>query len=44
MQLYERWWDLADIGIYVQLFRRPHEQTGDTVASFENLAHSLPKS
>lgn len=43
MQLYRCWWVLADIGIYIQLFRRPHQRTEDTVASFENLGDSLPK-
>lgn len=44
MQLYRCWWDLADIGIYIERFRRPHERTEDTVASWENLADYLPRS
>lgn len=38
IELYRRWWDLADIGIYTALFRRPHERTEDTIASWKNLA------
>jgi spectinomycin phosphotransferase len=41
IELYRRWWDLADIGIYTALFRRPHERTEDTTASWENLAEYL---
>jgi spectinomycin phosphotransferase len=44
MELYRRLWDLADIGIYVAGFRRPHERTEDSVASWENLAACLPGS
>lgn len=43
MQLYHCWWDLADIGIYIDLFRRPHESTEDAAASWENLTECLPK-
>lgn len=41
LELYRRWWDLADIAIYVRLFRRAHEWTDDTEASLENLTASL---
>ena len=41
MELYRRWWDLADTAIYVDLFRRPHERTADTVASWENFAVTI---
>ncbi len=41
IELYRRWWELSDIGVPVQLFRRPHQRTEDTVASFENLAGNL---
>jgi spectinomycin phosphotransferase len=41
MELYRRWWELSDITIPVQLFRRSHEQTEDTVASFNILAANL---
>lgn len=44
MELYRRWWELADIGVPIELFRRPHERTEHTAASFDNLADSLPKS
>ena len=41
IELYERWWDLADIAIYTALLRRPHDRTEDTTASWENLAGYL---
>jgi spectinomycin phosphotransferase len=41
LQLYGRWWELADIAVFVAGFRRPHERTEDTVASWENLASNL---
>jgi spectinomycin phosphotransferase len=41
MQLYRSWWELSDIGVPIQLSRRPHQRTADTVASFDNLAASL---
>ena len=43
IQLYRSWWDLADISIFVDLFRRPHERTEDTAASWKNLAECLRK-
>ena len=42
IDLYRRWWDLAEIGIYTKLFRQPHERTEDTIASWENLRGYLP--
>lgn len=44
IELYKRWWDLADVGIYTALFRRRHKRTEDTIASWENLAECLPRS
>jgi spectinomycin phosphotransferase len=44
IELYRRWWDLTDIGVYTALFRRPHERTEDTVASWENLAEYASRS
>lgn len=41
LELYHRWWDLADVAIYTALFRRPHERTEDTIASWENLIEDL---
>jgi spectinomycin phosphotransferase len=41
MELYRRWWDLAEIAIYVDLLRRRHDRTEDTVASWENLSEIL---
>jgi spectinomycin phosphotransferase len=42
IELYRRWWNLADIGIFVGVLRRQHERTEDTVASWESLAAILP--
>ena len=42
VQLYERWWDLAEICIYIAGFRRPHERTEDTAASWRYLNEYLP--
>jgi spectinomycin phosphotransferase len=44
IELYRRWWDLAEIGIYIELFRRAHERTEDTIKSWESLAEYLPRS
>lgn len=41
IELYRRWWDLADIAIFVDLLRRQHDRTEDTVASWEALAGTL---
>lgn len=41
LELYRRWWELADIGIFVGLLRRRHERTEDVVASWENLREIL---
>ena len=43
MQLYRLWWDLSEIATYADLFRRPHERTADTVASWGYFMASLPK-
>ncbi len=40
--LYRERWDLAEICIYIAEFRRPHEETEDTRASWENLREYLP--
>jgi spectinomycin phosphotransferase len=41
LRLYRSWWDLADVAVFVAGFRRPHERTEDTVASWEVLASNL---
>jgi spectinomycin phosphotransferase len=41
IELYCRWWDLADIAIFVDLFRRRHERTEDMVASWRALSGNL---
>lgn len=41
LQLYRRWWHLADIAVFVAGFRRAHERTEDTVASWDILARNL---
>lgn len=39
LMLYRLWWDLAEIADYTAGFRRPHDTTDDTVASWNNLEH-----
>jgi spectinomycin phosphotransferase len=41
LELYRRWWDLADIAVFLVLFRRPHEEDENTVASFEVLRRNV---
>lgn len=41
VQLYRLWWHLADVAVFVAGFRRPHERTADTVASWQILARNL---
>jgi spectinomycin phosphotransferase len=42
LRLYAVWWDLADIGIFIEGFRRPHERTEDTTAAWRALRSYLP--
>jgi spectinomycin phosphotransferase len=39
--LYRLWYDLAEIGGYLSLFRATHRQTADTAESWKNLRHFL---
>jgi spectinomycin phosphotransferase len=41
LTLYRLWYDLAEIGGYLSLFRSPHGQTADTNESWRNLQHFL---
>lgn len=41
LRLYRRWWELADVATFVDLFRRSHGQTDDTAASWKILARNL---
>ncbi|HEY7421675.1 MAG TPA: phosphotransferase [Gaiellaceae bacterium] len=41
LQLYRKRWALAEIAVYVALFRRPHERTEDTSKSWRNLTGYL---
>ena len=41
LKLYRWWWELADITVFVAGFRRPHERTDDSVASWEILARNV---
>jgi spectinomycin phosphotransferase len=41
LELYGRWWELADICVFVDLFRRRHERTEQTIASWESLAKAM---
>jgi hypothetical protein len=42
VQLYHRWWALAEICEYVDRFRRPHNDDTDTRAAWDDLQHYLP--
>ena len=41
LSLYRLWYDLAEIGGYLSLFRAPHRQSADTAESWKNLRHFL---
>jgi spectinomycin phosphotransferase len=41
LELYRRWWDLADIAVFLDVCHRPHERTDHTAAAFETLAKTL---
>jgi len=41
LSLYRLWFDLAEVGGYLSLFRSPHEDTADTRASWKELQHFL---
>ena len=41
LSLYRMWYDLAEIGGYLSLFRGPHSETADTAESWSNLQHFL---
>jgi hypothetical protein len=41
LALYRLWFDLDEIGNYLELFRAPHGQTADTALSWQELQHYL---
>jgi hypothetical protein len=41
LSLYRLWYDLAEVGGYLSMFRSPHEDTADTEESWKNLKHFL---
>jgi spectinomycin phosphotransferase len=41
LELYRHWWGLADIAVFVALFRSPHEEDENTVASLTFLRQNL---
>ncbi len=41
LTLYRMWYDLAEIGAYISLFRGSHGETADTAESWRNLRHFL---
>lgn len=41
LTLYRLWYDLAEIGEYLSLFRDPHDETADTREAWNNLRHFL---
>ena len=38
---YRLWYDLFEIAGYIDLFRKPHEDTTDAAQSWKNLVHFL---
>jgi spectinomycin phosphotransferase len=43
MDLFRRWWELADICVFVAEFRRPHERTKEISVAWESLNGYLSK-
>jgi spectinomycin phosphotransferase len=41
IELYRRWWELADVTTFVDVFRREHAQTEDTAKSWRVLNENL---
>lgn len=41
IELYRRWWELADVTTFVGVFRREHERTEDTAKSWQVLSENL---
>jgi hypothetical protein len=41
LSLYRLWYDLSEVGGYLDLFRSTHEDTADTQESWKNLQHFL---
>jgi spectinomycin phosphotransferase len=42
IELFHSWWALAEIGSYVQIFRRPHADSLDSKQSWRNLTMYVP--
>jgi spectinomycin phosphotransferase len=42
LDLYEEWWVLAEVAIYVSQFRAAHDETQDTLVAWESLNEYLP--
>jgi hypothetical protein len=41
IELYRRWWELADVTTFVDVIRRVHDQTEDTAQSWQVLSENL---
>lgn len=41
IELYRRWWELADVTTFVEVFRREHARTEDTAKSWQLLSENL---
>jgi spectinomycin phosphotransferase len=41
LSLYRQAWDLADIAVYIDQFRSPHQRTADTEEAWTNLVNSI---
>jgi spectinomycin phosphotransferase len=42
LRLYATWWDLAEICLFIDVFRRPHQRTEDTEVAWRALTGYLP--
>lgn len=42
IKAYRMWWDLSEIAIFVDWFRRPHEATADTAIAWTGLSDTFP--
>ena len=42
LRLYRAWYDLAETGVYIALFRSPHQDDQNSATSWENFVFFLP--
>jgi spectinomycin phosphotransferase len=42
LRLFRDWWALADVAVFVALFRRPHVESDDLAEAWRNLVEDMP--